>query len=46
MWETSLYTGSLDDDFDGETKEADETNKILKFQDPFTMEYPWKYKLK
>jgi hypothetical protein len=44
-----MYTGSLvDNDFcgGGETKEeGDETNKILKFKDPFTMEYPWKYKL-
>jgi len=51
MWET-MYTGSLnnDDDFvgGGETKEeeADETNnKILKFQDLFTMEYLKKYRL-
>lgn len=50
MWETT-YTGSLNNNYDfgggGETKEeADETNnKILIFQDLFTMEYPKKYRL-
>jgi len=51
----TMYTGSLnnDDDFgggggDGETKDDDDdetNNKILIFQDLFTMEYLKKYRL-